>query len=144
MLPQDSHVFELIAKVALVGLLVYGSYLILKPFIGIVVWAIIIAITINPIISMGEKRLGWSRTKASVLFTIGVVALILIPPIGLAATRSPLSLHNLKQGHSLSRHPIQKLLHGRLLEPKFIRFGVKHLLILQHSSFITKQNSSPT
>lgn len=88
MLPKDRHVFELIAKIALVSFIVYGSYLIIKPFIGIVVWAIIIAITVNPIISMMENRLGWSRTKASVLFTIGVVALILIPSIGLGIALS--------------------------------------------------------
>jgi predicted PurR-regulated permease PerM len=83
MLPKESHIFELLAKIALVSLIVYGSYLIIKPFIGIVVWAIIIAITINPVITMMEKRLVCSRTKASVLFTLGVIALILIPSIGL-------------------------------------------------------------
>ncbi len=71
---EDSHVIELVARIVLVGLLVYGSYLILQPFIGIIIWSIIIAVAINPLITLGEKRLGWSRTKVSVYFTVAVVA----------------------------------------------------------------------
>jgi predicted PurR-regulated permease PerM len=85
---HDNKVIELVAKVVLVALITYGSYLILKPFIGIVVWAIIIAITVNPIITIMENRIGWSRTKSSVIFTIAIIALILIPSIGLGAALS--------------------------------------------------------
>lgn len=81
---SESKIFELIAKIGLLALMVYGAYLILKPFMGIVIWAIIIAMTINPIISMMEERLKWSRTKASVIFAIAIIALILLPSIGLA------------------------------------------------------------
>lgn len=85
---NDNKIIELVAKIVLVAFIVYGSYLILKPFIGIVVWAIIIAITINPIITIMTNRLGWSRTKSSVAFTLVIVALILIPSIGLGAALS--------------------------------------------------------
>jgi predicted PurR-regulated permease PerM len=81
---DENHIFEMVAKLVLLALIIYGSYLILKPFLGIVVWAIIIAITINPLITMMTNSLGWSRTKASVVFSIGVIALILIPSIGLS------------------------------------------------------------
>ena len=85
---QETQVIELIAKIVLIALITYGAYLILKPFIGVVVWAIIIAITINPVITFMENRLGWSRTKASVIFTLAIITLILIPSIGLGAALS--------------------------------------------------------
>lgn len=85
---QESYVIELVVKIALISFILYGAFLILKPFIGIVIWATIIAITINPIITMMETKLRWSRTKASVVFSVAVIGLILIPSIGLAAALS--------------------------------------------------------
>lgn len=109
---EDSHVIELVARIVLIGLLVYGSYLILQPFIGIIIWSIIIAVAINPLITIGEKRLGWSRTKVSVYFTVAVVALILVPAIGLAATLSDTvqsTLVGLKAGTLSVPPPSQKV-----------------------------------
>lgn len=85
---REDRIIETVAKIVLVGMLIYSSYLILKPFIGIVVWAIIIAVTMNPLITTGEKYFGWSRTKVSTYFTIIIIALILIPAIGLALSFS--------------------------------------------------------
>lgn len=81
---KETRILELIAKVVLVSLMVYATFLILKPFIGIVIWAIIIAITTNPIITFLSARFGWSRKKSSLIFSIVVIAFILIPSIGLA------------------------------------------------------------
>ena len=49
---------EIAIKVGLVVLVVYLSYLIAKPFIAIVVWGIIIAVAISPLIDSLEKRFG--------------------------------------------------------------------------------------
>ena len=83
---QDKNIFETAIKLSLLALIGYFTFLILKPFIGIVVWAVIIAVTINPLITLGEKRLKISRTKVSVYFTLAVIILILLPAIGLAVS----------------------------------------------------------
>jgi len=85
---QEERIIETVAKIVLIGLLLYSAYLILKPFIGIIIWAIIIAVTVNPLITIGEKRLHLSRAKVSTLFIIAVMILIIIPSVGLAATLS--------------------------------------------------------
>lgn len=81
---HDKHILETLAKIVIVALILYGSFLIIKPFLGIVLWAIIIAVTINPIITFWETKLKISRTRVSVYFTLIVVVLLLLPTIGLA------------------------------------------------------------
>ena len=49
---------EIAIKLGLLAIVLYISYLIAKPFIGIVVWGIIIAVAISPVINSLEKRFG--------------------------------------------------------------------------------------
>ncbi|MDQ7047253.1 MAG: hypothetical protein Q9M39_06410 [Sulfurovum sp.] len=54
---------EIAIKVGLLALILYITYLIAKPFIGIVVWGIIIAVALSPVINSLEKRFG-NRKKS--------------------------------------------------------------------------------
>lgn len=58
--------------------MIYLSYLIAKPFIAIVVWGIIIAVALSPLINSLEKRFG-NRKKVIIGFTVAVIAALLIP-----------------------------------------------------------------
>lgn len=69
---------EIAIKVGLLGMVIYLSYLIAKPFIGIVVWGIIIAVALSPLINSLEKRLG-NRKKVIIGITVAVIAALLIP-----------------------------------------------------------------
>jgi predicted PurR-regulated permease PerM len=76
---------EIAIKLGLLFLILYISYLIAKPFIGIVVWAIIIAVALHPVINSLEKRFG-SRKKIVITLTVGVVAALIIPTYMLSDT----------------------------------------------------------
>ena len=54
-----SIAIEIAIKVTMIALVVYMSYLIAKPFMAIVVWGIIIAVAISPLVNILEKRF-WS------------------------------------------------------------------------------------
>jgi len=69
---------EIAIKLGLLAIVIYISYLIAKPFMAIVVWGIIIAVALSPLINSLEKRLG-SRKKVIIGFTIAVIAALLIP-----------------------------------------------------------------
>jgi predicted PurR-regulated permease PerM len=69
--------------VALVAMVVYLSYLIAKPFMAIVVWGVIIAVALSPLIDSLEKRFG-NRKKIIIAITIAVVAALLIPTYSLS------------------------------------------------------------
>ena len=76
---------EIAVKLGLLAILFYISYLIAKPFIGIVVWGIIIAVAISPLINSLEKRFG-NRKRVIIGFTVAVIAALLIPTYMLSDT----------------------------------------------------------
>ena len=78
-----SLAIEIAIKVGLVALVVYLSYLIAKPFMAIVVWGIIIAVAISPLVDSIEKRLG-HRKKIIIAITVAVIAALLIPTYSLS------------------------------------------------------------
>jgi len=76
---------EIAVKLGLLFLVLYISYLIAKPFIGIVIWAIIIAVALHPVITKLESRFG-HRKKIIFALTALVIAGLLIPTYMLSDT----------------------------------------------------------
>ena len=70
---------EIIIKVVLLGVILYYALALLKPFIIPVLWAIIIAVTLAPLITKLEKRFQGKRTMIITIFTISAVAALLVP-----------------------------------------------------------------
>jgi len=70
---------DIAIKLSFIAILVYISFLIIKPFIGIIVWGIILAIAISPLINKLQKY--YSNRKVVVILLILFVILILIIPI---------------------------------------------------------------
>ena len=69
---------EIAIKVGLLALVLGITYLIAKPFIGIVVWGIIIAVALSPVINNLEKRFG-NRKRIIIGLTVAVIAALVIP-----------------------------------------------------------------
>lgn len=69
---------EIAIKVGLLFLVLYITYLIAKPFIGIVVWGIIIAVALSPVINSLEKRFA-NRKKIIIALTVGVIVALIVP-----------------------------------------------------------------
>ena len=76
---------EIAIKLGLLFLIIYISYLIAKPFIGLIVWSVIIAVALHPVITMLEKRFK-SRKKIIISLTVAIVAALLIPTFMLSET----------------------------------------------------------
>jgi predicted PurR-regulated permease PerM len=76
---------EIFIKVGLLFAVIYISYLIAKPFIGLIIWAVIIAVALNPVINILEKHFA-NRKKIIISLTIGVIAALLIPTFMLSET----------------------------------------------------------
>jgi len=69
---------EVAIKLGLLTMVIYLSYLIAKPFMAIVVWGIIIAIAIAPLVESLAERFG-HRTKIIIAITVVVIAALVIP-----------------------------------------------------------------
>jgi predicted PurR-regulated permease PerM len=78
-----SLAIEIAIKVGLVLLVIYLSYLIAKPFIPLVLWGIIIAVAISPLINTLEKRFG-NRKKIIITLTVAMIAALVIPTYSLS------------------------------------------------------------
>ena len=83
---------EIAIKLSIVALVVYLSYLIAKPFIPLVVWGIIIAVAIAPVVTMLEKRFG-HRKKIIVAITVAVIAALILPTYSLSGKTIETSQH---------------------------------------------------
>ena len=66
-------------RIGFVGLLVVLSYLILKPFLFVIMWGIIIAVGIYPIFKKFAALLGNRKKLASAIITLFALALLIVP-----------------------------------------------------------------
>lgn len=106
-----SLAIEIAIKVGLVAMVVYLSYLIAKPFMAIVVWGMIIAVAISPLIDSIEKRLG-HRKKIIIAITVAVIASLLIPTYALSGKMvesSETIIHTMKDGGITVPPPTEKV-----------------------------------
>jgi len=66
-------------RIGFVGLLIVLSYLILKPFLFVVMWGIIIAVGIYPLFKKFAALLGNRKKLASTIITLFALALLIVP-----------------------------------------------------------------
>ena len=69
---------EIAVKLGVLAIILYFSYLIVKPFLGIILWAAIIAVAIAPLVESLAKRFG-SRKMVIWSITGIVIAALLLP-----------------------------------------------------------------
>ena len=106
-----SIAIEIAIKVSIIALVVYLSYLIAKPFMAIVVWGIIIAVAISPLVNMLEKRFG-NRKKIIIGITIAVIAALILPTYSLSGKTIETSqniLHAVQEGNITVPPPTEKV-----------------------------------
>jgi predicted PurR-regulated permease PerM len=62
-----------------IGALTAGSFWILRPFLGALIWATMIVVATWPVLKATERRLGGSRSLATAVMTIGLLLVLVIP-----------------------------------------------------------------
>lgn len=70
---------EIIIKAVLLGVVLFYALAIIKPFIVLVLWGIIIAVTLSPLITKLDKTLKPKRSLIITLFTLILILSMLIP-----------------------------------------------------------------
>lgn len=87
--PENSMVnqsVEIAIRLGLIALILAWCFQILSPFISLILWGAIIAVSINkPFLNVVSKFNG-NKKRASLLITIGTIAAILIPVILLSGS----------------------------------------------------------
>jgi predicted PurR-regulated permease PerM len=66
-------------RIGFIGLLIILSYLILKPFLFVIMWGIIIAVGIYPLFKKFAALLGNRKKLAATIITLFALALLIVP-----------------------------------------------------------------
>ena len=83
---QISLALEASIHVGLAILLAAACFLILRPFIPLVSWGIIIAVAAYPAVKKLQLALGGRGVLAAILFTVALLAVLIVPVVLLAET----------------------------------------------------------
>ncbi len=92
---------EIIIKTVVLGVVLYYALAIIRPFIVPVLWAIIIAVTLSPLIKKLERHFQGKRTFIITIVTVIAVSALLIPTYMLSdsvVSSSQQLAHDLKAG----------------------------------------------
>ena len=80
-----SIAIDIAIKLSVLGLVIYVSYLIAKPFLGVIVWGIIIAVALSPVVNKLETYFG--HRKRIILLLAGLmISMLIIPAYMLSGT----------------------------------------------------------
>jgi predicted PurR-regulated permease PerM len=71
--------FELAVRLGVLGLLLYLAFVLIRPFISIVIWSVIIAVALYPLFVWTARTLGGREKLAAVLVTLFNLAIVIGP-----------------------------------------------------------------
>ncbi len=77
----EKNAIELASKITIIGILVYGTIRIIQPFLIPVLWGIIIAVAVEPLIAKIANRIGGRRKLTAALFSLTVIGLLVLPTV---------------------------------------------------------------
>ncbi len=70
---------EIMVKGVLLGIILYWAYMILKPFLILVLWGIILAVAISPLVTKLEKRFKGKRSLIIWGITAAAILALMVP-----------------------------------------------------------------
>jgi predicted PurR-regulated permease PerM len=85
-MPLADHPLERILGLAAFALLLFGCFVVLKPFLAAILWAVILVLVTWPAYQWLRERLGGRRNLAALLMVLGLTLGLLVPFAILAAS----------------------------------------------------------
>jgi len=72
-------VIDIATKLGVLGVVLFVSFLIIKPFLALLVWSIILAVALFPMVESLGKKLNMSRKKTVIILTILANLALVVP-----------------------------------------------------------------
>jgi predicted PurR-regulated permease PerM len=81
------EMIQLVIRLGLLALLIVWTFILIRPFVPILAWAIVLAVALNPVFSWLAKLLGGSPRLAAIILTLINLAIVIGPAtwLGLGA-----------------------------------------------------------
>ncbi|MBC8486393.1 MAG: AI-2E family transporter [Bacteroidetes bacterium] len=77
--PFTKNLMEAIIRIALIALLIGWCFIIIRPFIIVLAWGIIIAVAVFPLHKLLSERLSGRKKLAATIITLILLAVIIVP-----------------------------------------------------------------
>jgi len=84
--PRQAELPNIVLGVLFIGGLIVGSFWVLQPFLGAIVWAVMIVVPTWPIMLWLQARLGGRRWAAVTVMSLLILAFLFVPLLGALAT----------------------------------------------------------
>jgi len=78
------NIIEVAIKITVLSVLIVYAFQLVKPFITPVIWGIILAVAVEPLIAKIADKFGGKRTLAATMFVLSIIAILVIPTVLLA------------------------------------------------------------
>ena len=75
------NIIEAVIKVAVLGIMAFWAFQLIKPFLIPAIWGMILAVATEPFIARVSKKAGGRRSLAAGLFVFVIIAVIIIPTV---------------------------------------------------------------
>jgi predicted PurR-regulated permease PerM len=75
------NIIEMAIKITVLSVLIVYAFQLVKPFITPVIWGIILAVAVEPLIAKIADKFGGKRTLAATLFVAIIIAALVIPTV---------------------------------------------------------------
>ncbi len=69
---------DIATKLSLLAIILYVSYLIVKPFLGLILWGIVLAVALSPLIDKLSQKFG-NRKKIIISVAAAFIVLLIVP-----------------------------------------------------------------
>jgi predicted PurR-regulated permease PerM len=83
---ETFRTIEIGIRLVLVGVMVVWSLQILRPFLSIIIWSLILAVALAPAYQWVLRKTGWSAGRGSFLFTTVILFALMTPVVMLSGT----------------------------------------------------------
>jgi predicted PurR-regulated permease PerM len=79
-------IIDAVIKVSVLGTMAVWTFLLIKPFVIPVIWGIILAVAVEPLIAWFSGKIGGRRSLAAGLLVIVIIAALVIPTLSLVSS----------------------------------------------------------
>ncbi len=76
---RSREIIDLVVRVGLIALLAWLAMKVFSPFLGLMVWAIVLAIALYPLNEKIAARMGGSNGRAATVLVLGLILLLGVP-----------------------------------------------------------------
>jgi predicted PurR-regulated permease PerM len=114
-------VIQLVVRLGLLALLIVWTFILIRPFVPILAWAVVLAVALHPVFSRLAKLLGGRPRLGAIILTLINLAIVIGPAtwLGLEAVEGVKDLADeLAAGNLVIPSPPEQIKDWRLVGPK--------------------------